>query len=221
MHIRGLSLVVAGSLVLAGCQTHEGQVAGEGCGIGALVGAGLGAAIGGDWKSAALGAVAGCATGAAGGEYIAQRQKQYADIQSRIAGETQVSMQATETANAQTEASRANLQVVEAQLAKLHTDKAGKIKAQDKVGAMIASLEKEHKDLAANRDTLTKLISDQQAYIARTEKEIGTRDPAKVAQLQAWKDEIPNMQTAVSAMAKQLADISELEVRLQATQPTS
>src|SRR5215471_10434488 len=99
--------ILACSLLLSSCASQNGQASNdtetviEGAGIGVLTGALIGGLAGGG-RGAAIGAGIGGLLGTAAGGYVAQQKKKYATIEQRIAGERQLTAQATATAQAQT-----------------------------------------------------------------------------------------------------------------------
>jgi hypothetical protein len=200
--------------------SDEGQTVAEGAGLGALLGAGLGAALGGG-RGAAIGAGTGLLLGLAAGGYVAQQKKKYVTIEQRIAGERQIATQATATAQAQTRASAAQLEVMDAQLRDLSATKVDLATARDRAGTMLVSLQHQRKELESQKKTLETGLRNQQDFIAETEKEVGTADPQKAAQLAEWKAAIPPMQNAVAGMTSQISDITVMETRVQRVGSTS
>jgi hypothetical protein len=217
---QGLVCILAGSLLLTSCAAQNGQNADqtqtvlEGAGIGVLAGALIGGLAGGG-RGAAMGAGIGGLLGTAAGGYVAQQKKKYATIEQRIAGERQLTAQATATAQAQTAASAAQLEVVDAQLRDLGAAGTDSVQRRATASAMLASLQKQRTDLEADRKQLETRLKNQQAFIVETEKEIGNNDPDKAAQLAQWKADIPGMQTAVTAMSTQIAEVSARENQVQ------
>jgi hypothetical protein len=216
---RGLACLLIGSRALTGCAQNgqvsdEGRTVAEGAGLGALVGAGLGAAFGGG-RGAAIGAGTGLLVGLAAGGYVAQQKRKYTTIEQRIAGERQIAAQATATARSQTAASAAQLAVVDAQLRDLTAETADRARAQATATRMLASLQHQRSELESQKKDLEGRVRNQQDFIAETEKEIGTYDPQKTAQLAEWKAEMPAMQEAVAGMTTQISDIAVMETRVE------
>ena len=216
----GLICLIVGSLVLSGCETPNGQgsttgqTVAEGAGIGVLAGA-LGGALFGGKKGALFGAAVGGLLGAAAGGYVAHQKQQYATIEQRIAGERQIADQATTTARSQTAASAERLRMANVQLADLSQMRGDRAKAQDRATTMLASLQNQRSELESQRKELESRIKNQQDFIAETEKEIGTNDSRKTAQLAEWKADVPKMQAALAAMTNQISDVSIMETRVQ------
>lgn len=197
-----------------GSNSTTGRTMAEGAGVGALLGAALGAALGGR-DGALLGAALGGGVGLAAGGYVAQQKAKYATIEERMAGERELAAQATATARSQTIASKAQLQLANAELADLRAQGASREEAQKAASDMLASLQDQRTKLEAEKKTLETTIGDQTEFIAETEKEIGSSDPEKTAQLAQWQAEIPNMQAAVFAMSDQIASLSAAETEVQ------
>jgi myosin heavy subunit len=216
----GLICLISGSLVLSGCQapngqgSSQGQTVVEGAGLGVLVGAIGGALLGGK-QGAMYGAAIGGALGVAAGAYVAEQKKKYATIEQRIAGERQLVAQATATARSQTAASAAKLQLVKAQLAELSQMRGDRVQAQNTAATMLAGLQHQRAELEAQRKDLETRVKDQHAFIAETEQEIGTGDPAKTAQMAQWKADIPSMQVALADMSTQVSEVSMMETIVQ------
>jgi chromosome segregation ATPase len=181
-----------------------------GCSVGTLGGALLGGRDG-----AFIGAAAGGLLGAAAGGYVAQQKQKYASIEQRIAGERQITAEATATARSQTAASAARLQLVNAQLADLSAMQGDRIRARDTATVMLAGLQRQRTELETERKNLETRVNNQLAFIAQTEKDIGNNDPEKTAQLARWKADMPNMQAALAAMTTQISDVTVMETRVQ------
>jgi chromosome segregation ATPase len=216
---RGLACLLVGSLTLTSCAQNgqvsdQGRTVAEGAGLGALLGAGLGAAFGGG-RGAAIGAGAGLLVGLAAGGYVAQQKRKYATIEQRIAGERQIAAQATATARSQTAASAAQLAVVDAQLRDLNAATVDKANARATATTMLANLQHQRSELESQKKDLEGRVKNQQDFIVETEKEIGTSDPQKTAQLAEWKAEMPAMQEAVTGMTTQISDIAVMETRVE------
>lgn len=216
----GISSLLAGSLLLAACTGQNGQMSNqtqtvaEGAGIGVLAGAGLGALLGGQ-RGALLGAALGGMVGGVTGVYVAHEKSKYATIEQRIAGERQITVQATATARSQVAASKQRLRLVNAQLAELSSMKGDRLRAQQSADAMLADLQSQRTTLELSRKDLQTRLNDQQAFITETQQEIGTNDPQKTAELEQWKAEMPGLQSAVAAMTDQIAEVSTMETRVQ------
>jgi hypothetical protein len=225
MRRRMTACVVIGSFTLASCAQQngqpstQGQTVAEGAGIGVLAGAALGAVLGGG-RGAAYGAVAGGLLGGATGIYVAQQKTKYASIEQRIAGERQIAAQATATAQSQTAASATQLAVADQELRELTATKVSTATARDRAGAMLVNLQNQRTELESQKKDLETRYRNQQDFIAETEKEVGTNDPQKTAQLAEWKAEMPGMQQAVTAMTTQISDISEMETRVERVKAT-
>ena len=214
-----LLTITAFSVALAGCESPDqksstGQTVAEGAGIGALGGALIGGLLGGR-QGAIIGGLGGAALGAAAGGYVAQQKSKYASIEDRIAGERQLTAQATSTARSQTAASQAKLRVADAQLAELRRASADRVRTEETATAMLADLKRQRSELEASKKTLETRIKNEQAFIAETEQEIGTGDPRKTHELAQWKADIPAMQAALSAMTDQITDVANMETRVQ------
>jgi len=215
---KGVTCLIVGSLVLTSCAAQngqpssEGQTVAEGAVLGTLLGAGLGAAFGGR-QGALIGAGIGALAGTAAGSYVAEQKKKYATIEQRIAGERQIAAQATATARAQTAASAAQLALVDAQLHDLSATRADMTTARDKASTLLAGLQRDRSQRESQKKEFETRHKDQQAFILETEKEIGTNDPQKTAQLAQWKAEIPGMQSAAAAMTNQIAEYTATETR--------
>jgi hypothetical protein len=186
----------------------------EGAILGTLLGAGLGAAFGGG-RGAAIGAAAGPVLGTAAGGYVAEQKKKYATIEQRIAGERQIAAQATATAQSQIAASQAQLAVVDAQLNDLSRTRADVATARDRTTTMLAGLQNQRSQLESQRKQLETSVTNQQDFIAETEKEVGTNDPQKTAQLAQWKAAIPPMQAAIAGMTTQISDNAAMETKVE------
>ena len=217
---QGVTLLVIGSLTLTSCASQNGQVSNEtqtvaeGAGIGVLIGAGLGAILGGR-NGALIGAGIGGLAGLAAGGYVAQQKKKYATIEQRIAGERQIAIQATATARSQTDASAAQLAVVEAELRDLSAERANTATARDRTNALLVGLQHQRTELESQKKELDTHIKNQQDFILATEKDIGAADPQKADQLAQWKAEIPEMQAAALAMSNEISDITTEETKAQ------
>jgi chromosome segregation ATPase len=207
------------SVALAGCtspngNSSTGQTVAEGAGIGALGGALLGGLLGGE-KGAIIGGLGGGLLGAAAGGYVAQQKSKYASIEDRIAGERQLVAQATSTARSQTAASAVKLRVADAQLAELRRASADRARTEETATAMLADLKHQQSELEGSKRTLETRITNEQAFIAETEKEIGTSDPRRSRELAQWKADMPALQAALSAMTDQITDVASMETRVQ------
>lgn len=217
---KGVACLVIGSLALTSCAAQneqassEGQTVAEGAILGTLLGAGLGAAFGGG-RGAAIGAAAGALLGTAAGGYVAEQKKKYATIEQRIAGERQIAVQATATAQSQTAASKSQLALVDAQLNDLSRTRADVATTRERTTTMLAGLQSQRSKLESQRKELETHVKNQQDFITETEKEIGPNDPQKTAQLAQWKADIPPMQGAVAAMTTQISDVSVMETRVE------
>jgi outer membrane lipoprotein SlyB len=214
-----ISCLLAGGLLLAGCSGPNGQISdqtrtvAEGAGLGAVLGAIVGAVAGGQ-RGAALGAAIGVATGGIAGAVVASQKNKYATLEQHIADEHQISAQATATAQSQTAASAARLRLVNVQLAELGRMQGDRARARQTAATMLSDLRSQRAALEASKTNLETRISDQQASIAQTEREIGANDPRKAAELQQWKADVPTMRTAVDAMTNQIADVSSMEAKV-------
>ena len=212
---REIACLIIGGLTLTGCcSTQSGETVCEGAALGALVGAGIGGAAGGG-RGAIIGAAVGTAAGAGAGAYVANQKQKYATIEQRITEERRIAAQATATARSQTEDSKAQLAVVNAQLRRLNQQQVDRATARDRATTMLASLEQQRTELDGNKSKLEARIKDQKEFIDETEREIGANDPQKAAQLAEWRAEIPAMNNALAAMTAQLSDISVMEARVE------
>jgi hypothetical protein len=207
------------SFMLAACsspngQSSTGQTVAEGAGIGVLGGALIGGLLGGQ-KGAIIGGLGGGLLGAAAGGYVAQQKSKYTSIEARIAGERELVAQATATAQSQTAASAAKLRVADEQLAELQRERGDQARTAQSVTAMLADLQHQRAGLESAQKGLETRIQNEQAFIVETEKEIGTGDPQKSAQLARWKADMPAMQAALGAMTDQITDVTNMETKVQ------
>ena len=212
--------LVITSLMLSSCaqqdgQSTTGQTIGEGAALGAVAGALGGALFGQDTKGILIGTAIGSLLGGVAGTYVAQQKKKYATIEQRIAGERQITAQATMTAQSQTAASAAKLRVANAELAEFSRMSGDRARAQEKASVILAGLQQQRSALEANRKDLATSLKNQQSFITETEQEIGAGDVQKRAQLAQWNADIPSMRAALSAMDAQIADVSAMETQVQ------
>jgi chromosome segregation ATPase len=208
---RQVCAIAAGSLALSGCASDN--TVGGGAAAGAAAGGLIGGAAGGD-RGALIGLIAGGLIGAGVGAYVKSQKDKYASIEDRIAGERQLTLQATRTANQLVASSDAQLQALDLQLADLDNSRAEKTSKIQRANAMIADLTKQRGDLQQRSKELQTSIKNQKQFADYTEREAGD-DTRKQRQVTSWRADIDNMQTALEALNGQITRVSAMQNQIQ------